>query len=152
MPQKTVSSPKTAPAGNQIYKLMRYLTRYWKQMAIAAACLTIWSLIGLALPWAIQTLVDSFFITHNMAQLDNITFWLLILFLIQALIGFVQNYLLIYVAQRVIADLRMDIQEHMLWLPLGFFSNSRVGELVSRVTNDVAVIQQAVTDVPVALP
>ena len=120
-------------------------------MAIAATSLTIWSLIGLALPWAIQTLVDSFFITHNMAQLDNITFWLFILFTIQAVLGFFQNYLLIYVAQRVIADLRMDIQEHMLWLPLGFFSNSRVGELVSRVTNDVAVIQQALTDVPVAM-
>jgi subfamily B ATP-binding cassette protein MsbA len=151
MPQNTVQSPKPAPTGNQINKLMRYLVHYWKQMAIAATSLTIWSLIGLALPWAIQTLVDSFFITHNLAQLDNITFWLLILFLIQAVIGFVQNYLLIYVAQRVIADLRMDIQEHMLWLPLGFFSNSRVGELVSRVTNDVAVIQQALTEVPISM-
>jgi subfamily B ATP-binding cassette protein MsbA len=151
MPQDTPLPKKPAAAGNQINKLFRYLTPYWKQMAIAAASLTVWSLIGLVLPWAIQTLVDSFFINHNLAQLDNITFWLLILFLIQAVIGFVQNYLLIYVAQRVIADLRMDIQEHMLWLPLGFFSNSRVGELVSRVTNDVAVIQQAVTDVPVAM-
>ena len=120
-------------------------------MAVAATSLTIWSLIGLALPWATQTLVDSFFITHNLAQLDNITFWLLILFVIQAVIGYVQNYLLIYVAQRVIADLRMDIQEHLLWLPLGFFANSRVGELVSRITNDVAVIQLALTDVPVAM-
>ena len=151
MPQDIPLPKNPAVAGNQINKLLRYLAPYWKQMAIAAASLTIWSLIGLALPWAIQTLVDSFFITHNLAQLDNITFWLLILFLIQAVIGFVQNYLLIYVAQRVFADLRMDIQEHMLWLPLGFFSNSRVGELVSRVTNDVAVIQQAVTDVPVAM-
>lgn len=120
-------------------------------MAVVATSLTIWSLIGLALPWAIQTLVDSFFITHNLAQLDNITFWLLILFIIQAVIGYIQNYLLIYVAQRVIADLRMDIQEHLLWLPLGFFANSRVGELVSRITNDVAVIQLALTDVPVAM-
>jgi len=151
MPQNIVPSPKPAPSGNQINKLLRYLVKYWKQMAISAVSLTIWSLIGLALPWAIQTLVDSFFITHNLAQLDNITFWLLILFLIQAVIGFVQNYLLIYVAQRVIADLRMDIQEHMLWLPLGFFSNSRVGELVSRVTNDVAVIQQALTEVPISM-
>jgi subfamily B ATP-binding cassette protein MsbA len=142
---------KPQPPGNQINKLLRYLGRYWKPMAVAATSLTIWSLIGLALPWAIQTLVDSFFITHNLAQLDNITFWLLILFVIQAVIGYVQNYLLIYVAQRVIADLRMDIQEHLLWLPLGFFANSRVGELVSRITNDVAVIQLALTDVPVAM-
>lgn len=120
-------------------------------MAVASLCLTFWSLIGLVLPWAVQNLVDSFFITHNLIQLDNITFWLIILFLVQAVIGFTQNYLLIYVAQRVIADLRLDIQEHLLWLPLGFFSKSRVGELVSRVTNDVAVIQQALTEIPVAM-
>lgn len=149
MPENQVQP--SAPAGNQIGKLLRYLKPYWVQMAVAAVSLTLWSLIGLALPWAIQTLVDSFFITHNLAQLDNITFWLIILFILQAGIGYVQNYLLIYVAQRVIADLRVDIQEHMLWLPLGFFTNSRVGELVSRVTNDVSVIQLALTDVPVAM-
>jgi len=149
MPVTQNSKPQ--PPGNQINKLLRYLKLYWKQMAVAAASLTIWSLIGLALPWAIQSLVDSFFITHNLAQLDNITFWLIILFIIQAVIGYIQNYLLIYVAQRVIADLRMDIQEHLLWLPLGFFANSRVGELVSRITNDVAVIQLALTDVPVSM-
>jgi subfamily B ATP-binding cassette protein MsbA len=151
MPENKDPIPEQTASGNQIGKLLRYMTRYWKQMAVAGTSLTIWSLIGLALPWAIQTLVDSFFITHNLAQLDNITFWLIILFIIQAVIGYVQNYLLIYVAQRVIADLRMDIQEHMLWLPLGFFSNSRVGELVSRVTNDVSVIQLALTDVPIAM-
>ena len=142
---------KSIVAGNQISKLLRYISHYWKQMAVASLCLTIWSLIGLVLPLAVQNLVDSFFITHNLIQLDNITFWLIILFLVQAVIGFTQNYLLIYVAQRVIADLRLDIQEHLLWLPLGFFSKSRVGELVSRVTNDVAVIQQALTEIPVAM-
>lgn len=142
---------KPVIAGNQIGKLLRYVSHYWKQMAVASLCLTFWSLIGLVLPWAVQNLVDSFFITHNLIQLDNITFWLIILFLVQAVIGFTQNYLLIYVAQRVIADLRLDIQEHLLWLPLGFFSKSRVGELVSRVTNDVAVIQQALTEIPVAM-
>ncbi len=142
---------KSIPSSNQIGKLVRYVGQYWKQMAIAAFCLIIWSLIGLALPWAVQTLVDSFFITHNLTQLDNITFWLIVLFVVQAVLGFTQNYLLIYVAQRVIADLRMDIQEHLLWLPLRFFTTSRVGELVSRVTNDVAVIQQALTEIPVAM-
>jgi len=152
MPQNNpAETEKPAVSGNQISKLLRYVSRYWKQMTVAALCLTFWSLIGLVLPWAVQNLVDSFFITHNLIQLDNITFWLIILFIIQAVIGFTQNYLLIFVAQRVIADLRLDIQEHLLWLPLGFFSKSRVGELVSRVTNDVAVIQQALTEIPVAM-
>jgi subfamily B ATP-binding cassette protein MsbA len=151
MQPKKPQEPKSLPSGNQISRLVRYLGRYWQRMAIAALCLTIWSLIGLVLPWAVQNLVDSFFINHNLSQLDNVAFWLIILFLIQAVLGFTQNYLLIYTAQRVVADLRLDVQEHLLWLPLRFFSTSRVGELVSRVTNDVAIIQQALTEIPIAM-
>ncbi len=132
-------------------RLFRYVGKYWKNMAAASIALTIWSLIGLVLPWAMRDLVDSFFKTLSLANLDNITFWLIVLFIAQAFIGFFQNYQLIFVAQRVIADIRLEIQEHLMWLPLGFFNNSRVGELVSRVTNDVSVIQSALTEVPVAL-
>lgn len=132
-------------------RLFRYVGKYWKNMAAASAALTVWSLIGLVLPWAMRDLVDSFFKTLSLANLDNITFWLIVLFIVQAVIGFFQNYQLIFVAQRVIADIRLEIQEHLMWLPLGFFNNSRVGELVSRVTNDVSVIQSALTEVPVAL-
>ena len=132
-------------------RLFRYVGKYWKNMAAASAALTIWSLIGLVLPWAMRDLVDSFFKTLSLANLDNITFWLIVLFIVQAVIGFFQNYQLIFVAQRVITDIRLEIQEHLMWLPLGFFNNSRVGELVSRVTNDVSVIQSALTEVPVAL-
>ena len=152
MSDTTTQPPaKTLPSTNQILKLARYVGKYAKLMVIASVSVMIWSAISLVLPWAVQTLVDSFFITHNLAQLDNITFWLFILFLVQSVLGFEQNYILIYVAQRVIADLRLDIQEHLLWLPLGFFTTSRVGELVSRVTNDVSVIQNALTEIPVAM-
>jgi ATP-binding cassette, subfamily B, bacterial MsbA len=65
-------------------------------------------------------------------------------------IAYTQNYLLVFSAQRVIVDLRLEIQKHLMWLPLRFFAESKVGELVSRVTNDVTVIQGVITEAPVS--
>jgi subfamily B ATP-binding cassette protein MsbA len=135
----------------QLLSLMRFVRPYWKQMVVAALALTISSLIGLALPLAIQRLVDSAFVQHDMSQLNMIALLLIGLFLIQAVIMYAQTYLLIFVAQRVVADIRLEIHKHLMGLPLGFFNERRTGEMVSRVTNDVTVIQTVLTDTPMNL-
>ena len=73
---------------------------------------------------------------------------LLALFLVQAVFFIVELYLLAYVGQRIVADLRLNVQRHLLMLPLPFYDNRRVGEMVSRVTNDVTVVQAAITETP----
>ena len=135
----------------QIKKLYKFVTPYWKQMGLAALMLTVWSVISLALPYAARYLVDSVFVTYSRPELNQITLILLGLFIFQALIGYGQNYLLNFLGQRVIADLRLSIQQHLLYLPLRFFKDSRVGELVSRVTNDVTTLQVVLTETPITL-
>jgi ATP-binding cassette, subfamily B, bacterial MsbA len=135
----------------QLKRLFRYVAPYWKQMLLAAVALTIWSLISLALPWAVRFLVDSVFVSYSHTELNWITLILFGLFIFQALIAYGQNFLLHFLAQRVIADLRLSIQQHLLYLPLRFFKESRVGEIVSRVTNDVTTLQVVLTETPIAL-
>ncbi len=135
----------------QLKRLFRYVAPYWKQMLLAAFSLTIWSLISLAMPYAARYLVDSVFVSYSSKELNQITLILLSLFVIQALIGYEQNYLLHFLGQRVIADLRLSIQQHLLYLPLRFFKESRVGEIVSRVTNDVTTLQVVLTETPIAM-
>jgi ATP-binding cassette, subfamily B, bacterial MsbA len=134
----------------QLRQLYRYVLPYWKHMAVAGVALTFWSLIGLALPYTIRLLVDTVFSAKDAVRLNVITLALLGLFVVQAVIAFGQNYLLTFVAQRVIADLRTAIQSHLIELPLRFFSESKVGEIVSRVTNDVTVIQGVLTEAPIS--
>jgi ATP-binding cassette, subfamily B, bacterial MsbA len=135
----------------QIKKLYKYVAPYWKQMALAAISLTIWSLISLAMPYAARYLVDSVFVSYSSTELNRITLILIGLFLFQAIVGYGQNYLLHFLGQRVIADLRLSIQQHLLYLPLRFFKESRVGEIVSRVTNDVTTLQVILTETPIAM-
>ncbi len=132
-------------------KLYHYVAPYWKQMALAALSLTIWSLISLALPYSAQYLVDSVFVTFSRPELNRIALIMVGLFIFQAGLGYVQNYLLLFLGQRVIADLRLAIQQHLLYLPLRFYKDSRVGEIVSRVTNDVTTLQVVLTETPIAL-
>ena len=109
------------------------------------------SLITLALPFAIRQLVDSVFLKHDYAELNTISLVLFALFIVQALVSFSYRYQLQYVAQRTIADLRLALHHHLLQLPLQFFTNRRVGELISRISNDVTTLQDALVDAPVSL-
>ncbi len=120
-------------------------------MVLATLALSIGSMISLALPWALRLLVDTVFVRREQAQLNQLVSALLLLFLLQAGLAFVQSYLLSFVAQRVTADLRQALYDRMVCLPLRFFSERRIGELVSRVTNDIGVIQGTLTETPLAL-
>jgi len=135
----------------QLRNLYKFVAPYWKQMTLAAISLIIWSLISLAMPYAARYLVDSVFVTYSRTELNRMTAILFGLFIVQALIGYGQNYLIHFLSQRVIADLRLAIQQHLLHLPLRFFKDSRVGEIVSRVTNDVTTLQVVLTETPIAL-
>jgi len=135
----------------QLRKLFKYVQPYWKQMALAALSLTLWSLISLALPYAARFLVDSVFVSYSRAELNRIVLIMIGLFIFQAGLGYGQNYLLNFLGQRVIADLRLSIQERLLYLPMRFFKESKVGEIVSRVTNDVTTLQAVLTQTPIAL-
>jgi subfamily B ATP-binding cassette protein MsbA len=135
----------------QLRKLYKYVQPYWKQMTLAAILLTLWSLISLALPYAARYLVDSVFVSYSRAELNRIVLIMVGLFIFQAGLGYGQNYLLSYLGQRVIADLRLSIQGRLLYLPMRFFKESQVGEIVSRVTNDVTTLQAVLTQTPISL-
>ncbi len=65
--------------------------------------------------------------------------------------GFGQSYLLGWVGERVVANLRTTLYQHLQAMPLRFFAGTRTGELLSRLGNDVGTIQNAVTDTLLSL-
>ena len=103
------------------------------------------SLLGLALPWVVQHIVDTAFTHADMALLNRITGGLVLIFAARAVLDFSQTYLLSWVGERVVANLRRALYEHLQLMPLRFYNSTRLGELVSRLGNDVTTIQDAVT-------
>ncbi|MEO8621240.1 MAG: ABC transporter transmembrane domain-containing protein [bacterium] len=108
---------------------------------ICAVCLLIAAAVGLAFPQVVRKLLDAAFQQHDRALLDRIAIWLVLAFALQGAMNFVQVYLLTGTAERVVAKLREDVFAHLIHLSPGFYTEQRTGELTSRLTADLTVLQ-----------
>lgn len=126
-------------------RLLRYIRPYWRWMTVAVIALIISSLLGLVLPLVVRNLVDFVFVNKDFADLNRVTVALLVVFVFQALFTFIQQMALAYTGEHAVADIRIDVYSHLQELPLSFYADRRTGELVSRLTNDVALLQQSMT-------
>ncbi len=131
-------------------RLFRYVRPYRSRLALGLFCLMISSGIGLLLPLAIGKLVDTVSTRASTGLLNIIALALIVVFVLQMVFNYIQGYLITYVGERAVADLRIEIYTHLQKLSLAFFNERRVGELTSRVTNDVTVIQGVTTNVVAA--
>lgn len=131
-------------------RILGYTRPHWGVMALATLFLLLSSLISLALPWIARRGVDSIMVERRMVS-PFLLIGIVLLFLVQACFSFGHNYLLGGVGQRVLIRLRILLFEHLQSLSLPFFARRRTGELLSRLTNDLAVIQTLATDFPVNL-
>ena len=133
-------------AGMHSYgRILAYVRPYWLPLAAAAACLVVISLLSLAMPLAVQRLIDSVVVGQDLAQLNRIALVLTGIFVVRAAVSAAYTYLISWIGERVVADLRRDVYEHLMALSLSFFDSQRVGEIISRLTNDVQIIQNAAT-------
>jgi subfamily B ATP-binding cassette protein MsbA len=105
--------------------------------------------VGLSVPLGLKALLDAVFQTGNGYLLNVIAIVLMGLFILQAFLSFGSTYWLEWVGERVVTDLRKSLYEHLHRLEFRFFANKRLGEITSRLTNDVSSVRTALTD---ALP
>jgi len=138
-----------AAARSDLKRMLGLVSPHWRSLTSAGLMLVVSSLIGLVLPAVIRWLVDSVFVTHDLGQLTNVALGLLALSVLQNGLAVAYFYLVSKVGQRFIADVRLQIYERVQSLPLRFFAERRTGEIVSRISNDVTFVQQALTETPI---
>jgi len=110
-------------------------------LGVAAVLMLVSTAIGLAFPLVVRELLDAAFLAGDGGLLNTIALGLLGLFLIQGLTNFAQSYLTAAVSEKVVADLRKDLFGALIAQTAGFFDRQRVGELTSRISSDVGLIQ-----------
>jgi len=125
---------------------------YRRRLVVALSAIVVSSLLGLAGPYMIQFLVNAIVPGGDPGQLNKVVLILIGIFATQSVFYFIRGYLLQFIGERVMADLRLKLYEHLQGLSLSFFTERRTGELVSRLTNDVATVRTVVTsDIATAL-
>ncbi len=120
--------------------LRPYRGRWW----LATLALLLGGAVNLALPQAVRYAIDDAVTARDAAALDRIAWLALAGFAALAVLVFARAYLMSWLGSRVVADLRQRIFEHLLRHPPGFFHEKKSGELVSRLTSDVQMLQYAV--------
>ncbi len=145
--QRKRNKPLTRAAVFGTYRrLLAYLRPYRWRFGVGGVSLIVSTLLGLVLPWVVQHLVDSVFTQHDRNLLNLITLGLIGTFLLQSVFNYFQTYFLSYIGEGIVTDIRVDIYRHLQSLDLSFYNNHRVGELISRTTNDVVKVQSAVSN------
>ncbi len=132
-------------------KILHYAKPYRKGIVFAFLCLVVTSLITLYLPLLVRNMINVVVVEKNASALNNLTLDIIGVIAFQMVFGITQNYILGFVGNRMTADFRMDLFNHIQSLSLRFFQERRVGEIISRMSNDISVIQKALVSIPVAV-
>jgi subfamily B ATP-binding cassette protein MsbA len=128
-------------------RLLTYLRPYWwPHFVMAIVCMLLFSATNGAMPFLIRHIFDDVFTNKNMAALQIMPVIIVGTFLVRGIVSFGSTYLTEYVGQRIIADMRNELNDHIQHLSLSYFNRTPTGTIVSRITNDVAMVRVAVTD------
>ncbi len=145
-----VMSPEAAGRGKSrdlrhLRRLARYLAPYRLRVAGALLALVVAAASVLSLGVGLRFLVDSGFAGDNAGALDHALEAVLVVILSLAVATYLRAYLVNWLGERVVADLREEIYTHVLRLSPAFFETRRTGEVISRLTTDTSVIQTVIS-------
>ncbi|MFI5397374.1 MAG: lipid A export permease/ATP-binding protein MsbA [Candidatus Binatia bacterium] len=128
-------------------RLLAYARPYWwPHFSLAVVCMVLFSATNGVMPFLIRHIFDDVFTNKNLFALKVLPGIIVATFLFRGIVGFGSTYLTEYVGQRVVADMRNALNDHIQHLSLSFFNRTPTGTIVSRITNDVSLVRSALTD------
>ena len=130
---------------NAVMRLFAYLKPFTFQMILVLGFVLIYTLLGLAGPYLMSKGIDDGITKHNASVLLYYSVLMLIAYLFNNLFQAIANWIMADVSQRALKLMRRDMFNHMQILPLSFYDRNPAGELMSRLTNDIDAINQAVS-------
>ncbi len=128
----------------RLYRLFRFIGPQKYTFIAGFFFLVLSSLATLVFPMLIGDLLDSA-TAGSLEQINRLGLILIIIFLINAVFSYFRIYLFAVVTQKTLALLRQTTYNHLIKLPMAFFSSRRVGELNSRISADIALLQDTFT-------
>jgi ATP-binding cassette subfamily B protein len=132
--------------GATVRKITAFFRPYRLQVGVVVVAILATSLLGLINPILLKLLIDDALPSRDFGRLNLYVGLMIALPIITGLIGIGQSYLNNVIGQRVMQDLRTALYSHLQRMPLRFFTETKTGEIQSRLANDVGGVQGVVTD------
>ena len=127
-------------------QLLAFIKPYKMRLVFGIVCMIVAALGYLVVPWLIRNVVDGVLQNKDLGLLTLIVIAILIIFLIRGFATYGQNYMMAYVGQRVVIDIRETLFKHLQRLDQAYFDTRKTGVIMSNITSDVGALQQAIVD------
>jgi ATP-binding cassette subfamily B protein len=138
-----IDAPKVPAraAFRTLARVLRFVRPYRRQVVYAAIALVFAAAAVLAIGQGLKFVIDRGFVGGSAAELDRMLAITLGIVLVMALATYARFYFVSWIGERVTADLRRAVFDHLLSLPPGYFELTRTGEVISRLTNDTTMLE-----------
>ena len=123
-----------------------YIKPYFKQIMVAVFFMVISAGCSAIIVKLVQPTIDQIFLTHDRQMLLLIPLMVVTTFAIKGIAEYYQGYLIKFIGQKILTDLQIRMYEHLLFADIEFIQSQSSGRLISRFTNDIAMMRGAVSN------
>lgn len=127
-------------------RILSYIKPYMHRLIFAMFCTIMAAAGNLYIPWIIKDMIDEVLADKNGTMLNWIAASIIAIFVVRGLFWYGQNYLMSYVGQSVILDIRAAVLKKLQRLSVSFYDKNKTGTIMSYVTNDVNALQSAMVE------
>lgn len=127
-------------------RILSYIKPYMHRLIFAMFCTIMAAAGNLYIPWIIKDMIDEVLADKNGTMLNWIAASIIAIFVVRGLFWYGQNYLMSYVGQSVIIDIRAAVFKQLQRLSVSFYDKNKTGTIMSYVTNDVNALQSAMVE------
>lgn len=131
---------------NTYLRLLAFVRPYIPRLILAVICIMMAASANLYIPWILKEVIDKVLADKDLLTLNIIAGGIVVVFLLRGIFFYGQTYLMSYIGQRIIIDIRSAVYRHFQRLSLSYYEKRQTGTLMSYVTNDVAALQNALVD------
>ncbi|MFC1996020.1 ABC transporter ATP-binding protein [Chloroflexota bacterium] len=142
----TLTGESAHNARGTVIRLFLYARPYSGQLILVAALVIVNTFANLAGPILLGVAIDQFITIGDIPGLARIALIMLVVFLLGGLAAIIYGIIMVGVGQRLVADVRAELFSHLQALSMAYHDRHRVGDLMSRVTNDTEAINQVLSN------
>jgi len=126
---------------NDVHTIWALIRKHLPRLVIAVICSLLLSSINGAIAWLAKPSIDNLFVTKNREYILLVPIGLFILFTLRGLFTFANNFLMYSIGAKIAKFIRKIFYEKMMFLPLSFYTNESSGSAISRLTNDIIILE-----------
>lgn len=131
---------------NNYKRLLLFIKPYVPRLGMAVVCIIMAAAANLYVPWIIKDLIDKVLAQKDMMTLNLLGIGIIVVFFFRGIFYYGQTYLVSYVAERVIIDIREVLYKKFQEFQLAYYEKQQTGTIMSYITNDVAALQAALVN------